>query len=108
MDLPLPSSAAAPWLAPALWLVARGTVLLVAAALVALGLRRGSPAARHMVWALALGAMLALPAASLLIPEWELSFVHVVSVDGPAGAAVARAASAGPAGLPWSTLVLLA
>ncbi|HEX6371710.1 MAG TPA: M56 family metallopeptidase [Longimicrobium sp.] len=107
MDLPLPSSVAAPWLAPALWLVARGTLLLAAAALAALALRRGSPAARHMVWALALGAMLALPAASLLSPEWELSFVHVVSLDGPSGAAPARAAT-GPAGLAWSTLVLLA
>jgi beta-lactamase regulating signal transducer with metallopeptidase domain len=108
MDLPLPSSAAAPWLAPALWLVARGTLLLLVAALLAVALRRGSPAARHLVWALALGAMLALPAASLLIPEWELSFVHVVSLDGPAGAAAARVASTGPAGIPWSTLVLLA
>lgn len=107
MDLPLPSTVAAPWLAPALWLVARGTLLLLAAALVALGLRRGSPAARHMVWALALGAMLALPAASLLIPEWELSFVRVVSLDGPAGAAVAHGAGTGPAGIPWSTLVLV-
>lgn len=107
MDLPLPSSVAAPWLAPALWLVARGTLLLAAAALAALALRRGSPAARHMVWALALGAMLALPAASLLMPEWEMPFVRVVSVDGPAGAAAAQAAATGPAGLPWSTLVLL-
>lgn len=107
MDLPLPSSAAAPWLAPALWLVARGTLLLVIAVFAAAALRRGSPAARHMVWALALGAMLALPAASLLIPEWELSFVHVVSVDGPSGAAAAQAAATGPAGMPWSTLVLL-
>ncbi|HEX2208367.1 MAG TPA: M56 family metallopeptidase, partial [Longimicrobium sp.] len=107
MELPLPSSAAAPWLAPALWLVARGTVLLVAAACVALALRRGSPAVRHMVWALALGAMLALPAASLLIPEWELSFVHVVSLDGAAGLAAVGAAATGPAGIAWSTLVLL-
>jgi beta-lactamase regulating signal transducer with metallopeptidase domain len=107
MDLPLPSSAAAPWLAPALWLVARGTLLLAAAALAAFALRRGSPAARHMVWALALGAMLALPAASLLIPEWELPFVHIVSLDG-APSAAARGAGAGPAGMSWSTLVLLA
>jgi beta-lactamase regulating signal transducer with metallopeptidase domain len=107
MDLPLPSSVAAPWLAPALWLVARGTLLLLAAALAALALRRGSPAARHMVWALALGTMLALPAASLLMPEWEMPFVRVVSVDGPAGAAAARVAGTGPAGIPWSTLVLL-
>ncbi|HEY0019987.1 MAG TPA: M56 family metallopeptidase [Longimicrobium sp.] len=105
MDLPLPSSVAAPWLAPALWLVARGTVLLGAAALAALALRRGSAAARHMVWALALAAMLALPAASLLIPRWELSFVRLVAVDAPAGAAAAAAAGAG-GGVDWSTLVL--
>ncbi|MBW3571405.1 MAG: HEAT repeat domain-containing protein [Gemmatimonadetes bacterium] len=108
MDLPLPSSAAAPWLAPALWLVARGTLLLVAAAFAALALRRGSPAARHMVWVLALGAMLDLPAASLLTPEWELSFVRVVSLDGPAGAAAAGGAAGGPGAIAWSTLVLMA
>jgi beta-lactamase regulating signal transducer with metallopeptidase domain len=106
MDLPLPASAAAPWLAPALWLVARGTVLLALAALAALALRRGSAAARHMVWALALGAMLALPAASLLIPHWELSFVHLVAVDGAAGGAVQGSAVRG--GMDWSTVVLLA
>jgi beta-lactamase regulating signal transducer with metallopeptidase domain len=105
MDLPLPASAAAPWLAPALWLVARGTVLLALAALAALALRRGSAAARHMVWALALGAMLALPAASLLIPQWELSFVHLVAVDGAAGGVVQG--NAGRGGMDWSTLVLL-
>ena len=105
MELPLPSSAAAPWLAPALWLVARGTVLLALAALAALALRRGSAAARHMVWALALAAMLALPAASLLIPEFELSFVRLVAVDGPAAAVVSGAAG-GYAGMDWSTVVL--
>lgn len=105
MELPLPSSAAAPWLAPALWLVARGTVLLALAALVALALRRGSAAARHMVWALALAAMLALPAASLLIPPFELSFVRLVAVDGPAAGAVPGTAG-GPGGTDWSTVVL--
>jgi beta-lactamase regulating signal transducer with metallopeptidase domain len=104
MDLLLPSSAAAPWLAPALWLVARGTLLLAAAALAALALRRGSAAARHMVWALALGTMLALPAASLLIPRWELSFVRLVALDGPAGAAAAGAGEG--SGVDWSAVVL--
>src|SRR5687768_1555135 len=104
MDLLLPSSAAAPWLAPALWLVARGTLLLAAAALAALALRRGSAAARHMVWALALGTMLALPAASLLIPRWELSFVRLVALDGPTGAAAAGAG--GGSGVDWSAVVL--
>lgn len=105
MDLPLPASAAAPWLAPALWLVVRGTVLLALAALAALALRRASAAARHLAWALALGTMLALPAASLLIPHWELSFVHLVPVDGAARAPAAG--GGGRAGMDWSTVVLV-
>ncbi|HEX2076527.1 MAG TPA: M56 family metallopeptidase [Longimicrobium sp.] len=106
MDVSLPSSAAAPWLASAVWLVARGTLLLAAAALAALALRRGSAASRHLVWGLALAAMLALPAASLLMPRWEMPFVHLPAAAPSAGAA-GDAASAG-GGLPWSTIVLLA
>jgi beta-lactamase regulating signal transducer with metallopeptidase domain len=104
MDVSLPSSAAAPWLASAVWLVARGTLLLAAAALAVLALRRGSAASRHLVWGLALGAMLALPAASLLMPRWEMRFVHLPAAVPSIGAA-ADAAPAG--GVPWSTLVLV-
>lgn len=108
MDVSLPAHAAAPWLAPALWLVARGTVLLVLAAVAALALRRASAATRHMVWALALAGMLALPALTLAAPRWELPWVHVVSLDAPVLAGWAGAAAPGDAGMSWGTMVLIA
>lgn len=105
MDVSLPAHAAAPWLAPAVWLVARGTVLLVLALLLTLALRRASAATRHLAWALALSGMLALPALTLAAPRWELPWVHVVPLDAPA-ALPAGLPGAGDAGLPWGTLIL--
>lgn len=106
MDVSLPAHAAAPWLAPALWLVARGSVLLVLAALAALALRRASAATRHMAWALALSGMLVLPALSLAAPRWELPWVHVVALDAPALLAATGLPADGDAGMPWGTVVL--
>ena len=97
MDLSLPAYAAAPWLAPALWLVARGTVLLALAALAVLALWRASAATRHLAWALALAGMLVLPALSLAAPRWELPWVHVAPLDGPMSAAPAFPAEGRPA-----------
>ena len=105
MDLPLPAVAGAPWLAPALWLVARGTVLLVLAALAALALRRASAAARHLAWALALGGMLALPALTLAAPRWELPWVRLVAVD-DAAAFGGPGTPAQGTGVPLGTIVL--
>lgn len=104
MELSLPAHAAAPWLAPALWLVARGTVLLALAALAVLALWRASAATRHLVWALALAGMLALPALSLAAPRWELPWVHVAALGTPvAGAAVP---AGGEREFPWGMVVL--
>jgi TonB family protein len=50
----------------------RGTILLLFAAAVALALRRASAASRHLVWTLALSAMLALPVFVLTLPAWEV------------------------------------
>jgi beta-lactamase regulating signal transducer with metallopeptidase domain len=104
VDLSLPAHAAAPWLAPALWLVARATVLLVLAAVAVLALRRASAAARHMAWALALAGMLVLPALSLAAPRWELPWVHVPALQ--AGAPGAGPAAGGEPGTPWGMIVL--
>ncbi|HEX6913399.1 MAG TPA: M56 family metallopeptidase, partial [Longimicrobium sp.] len=103
MDLSLPAHAAAPWLAPALWLVARATVLLALAALAVLALRRAPAAVRHMAWAMAMAGMLALPALSLAAPRWELPWVHVAALQ-----AVVPGAGAAPgeAGVPWGMVVL--
>jgi beta-lactamase regulating signal transducer with metallopeptidase domain len=108
VDVSLPAHAAAPWLAPALWLVARGTVLLVLAAVAALALRRASAATRHLVWALALVGMLALPALTLAAPRWELPWLHVAPLQVPAFIAGAGAPLQGDAGTPWGTMVLAA
>jgi beta-lactamase regulating signal transducer with metallopeptidase domain len=108
MELPLPAPAGAPWLAPALWLVARGTVLLVLAALAVLALRRASAAARHLAWGLALAGMLALPVLTLAAPRWELPWVRVVSVDAPPPVSVPGPAREGRRPLPWGTMVLAA
>ncbi len=50
----------------------KGTILLLFAAVVALALRRASAATRHLVWTLALSAMLALPVLVLTLPAWEV------------------------------------
>src|SRR5262245_54823383 len=50
----------------------KGTALLAVAGLLALALRRASAATRHLLWALALAGLLALPVLSLLLPRWQL------------------------------------
>ncbi len=67
----------------------KSAALLAAAAAVALALRRGSAAARHLVWTLALAGLLALPALSLGIPGWAWPVL-------PAGEASLRAAIDSP------------
>lgn len=104
MSIPLPAHDAAPWLAPAVWLVARGTLLLGAAALAAALMRRRSAAARHLVWGLAMVSLLALPALSLVMPHWELAFVSVDAIHPALLVPGARAAAL--AALPWETMAL--
>jgi HEAT repeat protein/beta-lactamase regulating signal transducer with metallopeptidase domain len=50
----------------------RATIVLGAAAVAALALRRGSAAARHFVWTLGLVAALTLPLVGALVPAWKL------------------------------------
>ena len=57
--------------ASALEILLRVTVLLLAAALVVLGLRRSSAALRHLVWALSLAGALLLPLCSWAFPAWH-------------------------------------
>ena len=57
----------------ALDIIVRASALLAAAALADLVLRRrASAATRHLLWTLALGALLALPIASYVLPEWTV------------------------------------
>ena len=73
--------AAAAWtpaLASAALVVAKSTLLLCTAALAAHVLRRGSAAARHLVWCLALGGATALPLLALVVPGWKPAFLAVL------------------------------
>src|SRR5262245_63723526 len=50
----------------------KGTALLVLAAVAATILRRDSAATRHLVWLLAIVAMLAVPVLSAMLPQWRV------------------------------------
>ena len=52
--------------------ILRGSLLLAAAALVAVAMRKQSAAKRHLVWITGLLALLAAPLVSLLLPSWDI------------------------------------
>ena len=107
------SSHAATWLTVVLNVFLKGTVVLMAAALLGLVLQRASASVRYLVWSLALGTLIALPLLPPLLPAWQVdlgsdffSVAHqppvstdsavissVLSVNEPAGAQVADEAS---------------
>ncbi|MGA2497994.1 MAG: hypothetical protein ABSH20_09645, partial [Tepidisphaeraceae bacterium] len=61
--------------APSLLLIdsaVKGTALLILAAVAAIILRRDSAAMRHLVWLLALVAMLTVPVLSAMLPQWRV------------------------------------
>lgn len=99
-------------------LVARATVVLAVAVVLAGALRSSSAAARHLVWAAALGAVLVLPPIHRVIPAWPIlptvgtgDGSAPPAADGPIAVsenttdgtvAPAAAADAGPTGAPSS------
>lgn len=70
----------------------KGTLFLLLAGLLVMVLRRNSAAVRHLVWTLAVAAMLALPVAWFTMPAWN---VPVLSQP-PAGYLLIRAMAVGP------------
>jgi len=66
------------WL-PLADVVAKTTVILLAAAVASLMLRRASAALRHLVWTLALSSALVLPIASFVLPKWQLSLLTIAA-----------------------------
>lgn len=100
MTLPFTISPQAAFVAA---LVVKATLVLAAAALFTFALSRRAPAsARHLVWTLAVCALLALPLFAWALPGWKLPFVVVAgspaapSAAPVAGAAVAAYAPAAP------------
>ena len=64
-------SSGASWI-PVADAIAKASLLFAAAGLVSFVLRRGSAAARHMIWTLAMVSVLVLPALSIALPRWQL------------------------------------
>ena len=64
----------------------KSAVILSAAGLLTVALRRASAASRHLVWSLAMASLLALPAMSVALPSWRIaalpSLATIASVDG--------------------------
>jgi len=65
----------------------KGTIVLMGAYGLSVLLGRSSAAMRHLVWAAALAALLALPVASLVAPAWDVARPVVVSSIAPAAPA---------------------
>jgi hypothetical protein len=68
--------------------VAKTTVILLAAAVASVALRRASAALRHLVWTLALSSALILPIASFALPKWQLPLVRISAPSQTASAPV--------------------
>ncbi len=93
----------------------KASAVLAAAGLIQMFLRRrGSAAARHLVWAIAIAGLLALPLASVVVPSWAVAIpvaaasrpivadgwaVSAKSVD-PIGASLPASSSPAPAAQP--------
>jgi HEAT repeat protein/beta-lactamase regulating signal transducer with metallopeptidase domain len=80
---------------PLTWLplaeaIAKTTLILAAAAVVSLTLRRASAALRHFVWTLAFCSALLIPLLTLALPKWQLPIVTVAA--GPSSADLPDAA----------------
>ena len=76
--------------------IAKASILFAAAGLVSVALRRGSAAARHMVWTLALLSALALPFLSISLPRWQLALVTFAAPAAPEAASATETPRAAP------------
>ena len=89
-DIATRTTVGIPWLQAA-DAVGKASLLLGAAGLASLALRRASASVRHLIWTLALVGSLVVPALSIALPRWSVPVVTI-----PAAADVAPAASATP------------
>ena len=80
--------------------IAKATLILAAASGISFALRRGSAAARHLVWTLALCSAVVLPALSFALPKWQLPIVTIASPAASPAFAVEADTSRPPAAPP--------
>ncbi|AHG89511.1 peptidase M56 BlaR1 [Gemmatirosa kalamazoonensis] len=71
----------------AIEIVAKATLLLALAGLIAASLRSATAATRHALWAVALGALLVLPATIALGPRWRVPVLAVRDTSSAHGTA---------------------
>jgi beta-lactamase regulating signal transducer with metallopeptidase domain len=76
--------------------VAKATVILLAAALTSVILRKASAALRHLVWTLALFGALVLPVVSLALPKWQLPLLTITSAPSDSTVTADAAQSSAP------------
>jgi beta-lactamase regulating signal transducer with metallopeptidase domain len=73
-------------------LAAKSTLVLVAAAVAAIAMRKASASARHVVWAVAFAALLLLPSLTYVVPRWPVAVLppvpHTAAVPAPARAPI--------------------
>jgi HEAT repeat protein/beta-lactamase regulating signal transducer with metallopeptidase domain len=82
------------WL-PVADMILKATVLLAAAAVASLALRRASAAVRHLIWTLGITSTLLVPALALTLPRWQVPLVTLSGPSAfPAGPGDASGASA--------------
>jgi beta-lactamase regulating signal transducer with metallopeptidase domain len=65
----------------------KGILVLITAAALCFALRHASAAARHFVWMLALGGLLALPVLSFSLPVWQIALLPSAPVESGSTAA---------------------
>ena len=91
----------------------KSTAILLAA-FAATALMRRSPAAfKHFLWTASFAALLAMPLASLMMPEWPvaqpaISLPAVITVSSPAASSSPGPASSTSSPIPWLPLIWLA
>lgn len=74
---------------------AKGLAILLVVTLVCVALRRAPASYKHLCWAIGLGAVLALPLLSLVVPSWNVLPISSGESASPAEKAVMSSASGG-------------